>query len=269
MAGDSRPNLRPITLFISPHLDDAVFSAGGLIASLPSGSATVATCFTATMPEPTGFALACQTDKGFGAEVDYMALRRAEDTAACAILGAEAIHLDLPEAPHRGYDSAEALFSEPHPGDRVVAELVDRFRKTIADVAPATICYPVGVGDHVDHRQVTAAVAEIRHDHPGVRWVRWYDQPYTARHRRAYPELAFARRVRGLAEVGDDVCAITFDPAERQPDGPLARKARAAATYVSQCGYQFGEALGLPPAPVGDLEARIAQVLGRREWYVA
>ena len=38
---------------------------------------TVVTCFTRSVPDPQGFALACQLDKGLGPEVDYMALRRA------------------------------------------------------------------------------------------------------------------------------------------------------------------------------------------------
>jgi hypothetical protein len=37
---------------------------------------TVATAFTRSVPDPQGFALACQLDKGLPPEVDYMALRR-------------------------------------------------------------------------------------------------------------------------------------------------------------------------------------------------
>lgn len=258
-----------ITLFLSPHLDDAVFSAGALIASLPPGSTAVATCFTATVDNPTGFALTCQTDKGYGPEVDYMALRRAEDQAACEILGAATLHLDLPEAPHRGYESADALFGEMEAADRVEPVLEERLRKTLAEVQPRTVCYPFGVGRHVDHQRVIDSTWRVRASFPGIRWIRWYDQPYVARHRRNFPELAFTRRVRGLVEVGDDTCAMTYEPVERQPEGPLARKVRAAAAYASQAGYQFGAALGLPPASGEELEGRIARVLGRREWFVA
>ena len=80
----------PAALALSPHLDDAAFSCGGTLARLARGGArvVVATPFTATVPDPTGFALACQLDKGLGAHVDYMALRRAEDVSAVEHLGA-------------------------------------------------------------------------------------------------------------------------------------------------------------------------------------
>ena len=80
----------PHALALSPHLDDAAFSCGGTLARLAAAGwrVTLCTAFTRSVPDPTGFALACQLDKGLGPEVDYMALRRAEDDAACAALGA-------------------------------------------------------------------------------------------------------------------------------------------------------------------------------------
>ena len=84
-------------LAISPHLDDAAFSAGGLLATLARAHrVVVATVFTQSVPAPTGFALRCQTDKGLAPEEDYLALRRAEDAAACAALGAEPAWRDFP-----------------------------------------------------------------------------------------------------------------------------------------------------------------------------
>ena len=94
-------------LFVSPHLDDVAFSCGGTFAALAAAGheCVLLTVFTQSVPDPTGFALACQLDKGLPPDVDYMALRRAEDHQAARRLGAaEVIHLDLPEAPHRGYD---------------------------------------------------------------------------------------------------------------------------------------------------------------------
>ena len=106
-------------LAISPHLDDAAFSAGGTLARLARRGwrVVIATVFTRSVPNPQGFALACQLDKGLPPDADYMAIRRAEDEAACAALGAEARHLPLAEAPHRGYGSASALFAGVRPDD--------------------------------------------------------------------------------------------------------------------------------------------------------
>ena len=243
---------RPITLFLSPHLDDAALSLGALIASLPAGEATVATCFTADV-----------------AGDDRMAARRGEDVLACSLLGADFEHLDLPDAPARGYDTPASLTGDLDPADAVAPALEAGLRDLLRARAPHTVCSPLGVGEHVDHRRVIAAVARVRDDFPGVRWLRWYDQPALARHRRRYPELSFARRVRGLAEVGDDACALAFAPPAREPDGPLARKLRAAAAYASQVDTHFYEAQGLTRADEPDVEAQIARVLGRREWVTA
>ena len=57
-------------LAVSPHLDDAVFSAGGTLAghALDGDDVTVVTCFTGNVARPQGFALACQLDKGLSPE---------------------------------------------------------------------------------------------------------------------------------------------------------------------------------------------------------
>ncbi len=105
-------------LALSPHLDDAAFSCGGTLATLAGlgWHVVLATLFTRSMPDPQGFALACQLDKGLDATVDYMALRRAEDVAAAWALGIGGpVHVPLPEAPHRGYGSAKALFGGIYP----------------------------------------------------------------------------------------------------------------------------------------------------------
>lgn len=113
----------PTALAISPHLDDAAFSAGGTLARLGAQGwqVVMATVFTASVANPQGFALACQFDKGLSAEIDYMALRRAEDVVAAEALGIEPpVHLPFREAPHRGYGSAPELFSELRPDRKSV-----------------------------------------------------------------------------------------------------------------------------------------------------
>jgi len=107
-------------LAVSPHLDDAVFSVGGTLAALTDAGhdVTVLTCFTGSVPDPTGFALACQLDKGLAADVDYMALRRAEDDTATALLGASNAHLGLLEAPHPAPASRRRSPRGAAPGSR-------------------------------------------------------------------------------------------------------------------------------------------------------
>ena len=170
-------------LAVSPHLDDAAFSAGATLAALADAGheVTVVTCFTRSVPAPTGFALACQLDKGLPPDVDYLALRRAENRAAMAVLGATPVDLDLPEAPHRGYTSAADLFAGVHPGDGVWTELADLLGGLSADLWLA----PQALGAHVDHLQVLRAVASL--DPPAL-W--WPDTPYVLRRPGAVPGAA-------------------------------------------------------------------------------
>ena len=219
----------PTALFLSPHLDDVAFSCGGLLAQLgDAGWRTVmATAFTRSVPNPAGFALACQTDKGLAPDVDYMALRRAEDRAAATILGTEPRWLDLPEAPHRGYHSALALFGPVLDGDDIWRPLTNLLADLLAELRPDLLFGPQGLGNHVDHRQVITAVLALS-DPPCLAFYR--DAPYAVRNQSALPDV----RVAGLPP-----CAAAIRSG-------LDRKVAASCAYASQIGYQFGG-----PVPLG------------------
>ena len=201
---------------VSPHLDDAAFSAGGTLAmhARAGWRVTVVTCFTGNVARPRGFALACQLDKGLGPEVDYMALRRGEDACACAALGAVAVHLPLLEAPHRGYANAPALFGARRPGDGAVGDLVALLAPHVE--AADLVLGPLAVGDHVDHHAVRDALTGLRPDA-----LLWEDWPYADRERagRGEPQLRI-----GLN------------------DALIAARVAACRCYASQLGFQFGSA---------------------------
>ena len=229
---------------LSPHLDDAVFSVGGLMAALSDeGHALhVVTCFTRSVPHPTGFALACQLDKGLSAEVDYMQLRREEDARACALLRAEPHWLDLPEAPHRGYHSAAALFGDFVEADTVQSELYKQLENALAKIKPDLILSPEGIGNHVDHRRVRRVVARLQKCFPTALFLRWYDEPYLSRHPEQYPERVTANQKPGW-EVLWQRAASADDTAVCVDVGGCAdRKIAACAAYATQVGFQFGGA---------------------------
>ncbi|NAZ85288.1 PIG-L deacetylase family protein [Kineococcus indalonis] len=213
-------------LAVSPHLDDAAFSAGGLLAGLAAAGADVlvVTVHTGSVARPTGFALACQTDKGLAPDVDYMALRRAEDEAAMAALGVRGHHLPLLEAPHRGYTSAAALFGPVVAGDedgpRAVEDAVEEVLEERFAGAVDLLLGPQALGDHVDHRHVRAALDALAHRRH-LPLARWADTPYVLR-------------------PGADAPA----GAPRRPwEGELEAKVAACAAYATQLGFQFdGEA---------------------------
>ena len=213
----------PTALVLSPHLDDAAFSCGGCMAQLAdAGWCTVmATAFTATVLPVAGFALACQLDKGLGPDVDYMALRREEDRAAAAILGVTDLRwLDLPEAPHRGYESAAALFGAIRKDDAVWRLLADKIVALLDELQPDLVLAPQGLGSHVDHQQMIGAVRQA-----APRQLAFYrDTPYALRDTNAVSDHVPS----GLRECAPGIAA------------GLERKIAASCAYRSQIGFQFG-----------------------------
>jgi LmbE family N-acetylglucosaminyl deacetylase len=241
-------------LFLSPHLDDVAFSAGGTLAQLADvGWRTVlCTLLTESVRSPQGFALACQTDKGIPPEVDYMALRRAEDQRAAAIFGVTTVlHLPYPEAPHRGYESPAALFAGVRPDDPIRPVLAAEIRRVADELRPDLVFACQGLGRHTDHLQVIGALLDARLDAP----VYWYrDTPYAIREPQARPD---ERLPTGLHEI-----AVALDEAT------LARKAAACRAYESQLGFQFGGAAQVLPKLAAFHRAEAAR-FGREGWAEA
>ena len=205
----------PTALALSPHLDDVAFSCGGTVALLADRGwrVMVATVFTRSIHPAGGFALACQRDKGLADSVDYMALRRDEDAAATALLGAEPCWLDLPEAPHRGYDSAPALFGAVRDDDAVEQDVIAALRPLLDRLRPDIVLAPQGLGNHVDHQHVVRAAVAVCDP---ARLVRYRDTPYAMR----------------LPGRGDGVAVMVADG--------MDRKCAASCAYASQIGFQFG-----------------------------
>ena len=231
----------PIALALSPHLDDAAFSCGGLLATLARDGwrVVMATLFTGSVADPKGFALACQLDKGLPAEADYMALRRGEDVEAATALGiAPPVHLPFREAPHRGYGSAPELFSDTRADDGIAADLAPAIADLIAAERPDLILAPQAIGGHVDHVQAVRALRSLAVEAP-ILW--WRDFPYTVRE--AAPRAPLAGLFAELAA-----------PALRLSPDAQARKRASCAAYASQIGFQFG-------GPAG-LDARLAREEG-------
>lgn len=220
-------------LFISPHLDDVAFSCGGTLAALKQQGWTVAlvTVFTRSVPKPKGFALQCQTSKGLGPEVDYMALRREEDREFAELMGVDfRVWGELEEAPHRGYASAEELFQPPRQEDGIRVRVEECLRPVLRELKPDRVFVPQALGSHVDHVQVVRAVQGL--GIPGDRIFYYRDTPYAVRQPEAKPDGALPQDLRPLA----------VDITEH-----LAKKLEGCACYGSQLGFQFGGVEGLMP----------------------
>ena len=223
----SHAKIMKTALFISPHLDDVIFSCGGTFARLADENwrTILCTIFTKSVVNPKGFALACQLDKDLAAGVDYMKLRRAEDRRAAKIVNAaEVLHLDFLEAPHRGYESAPELFAKIKTGDEVWQTVGEQLDRLDAVHQPTLVFAPQGLGNHVDHLQTIRAALNVF----SLEKIFWYrDTPYAIRQ----PDAA-------AADLLPDSLIETFCDIENY----LPRKINACAAYESQIDFQFGGA---------------------------
>ena len=154
-------------LYLSPHFDDAILSCGGLIArQTAAGERVVIANICAAAPDFSNLSpfARFQHDRWFdlNPDADPIVLRRAEDQAACAELGAEAVELSELDCIYRRnsagewlYANEESLWGPLHPDDDTTA-LVAALEPLLSNLAPDAIYAPLVVGNHVDHQWVRA-----------------------------------------------------------------------------------------------------------------
>ncbi len=170
-------------ILLSPHLDDAVFSLGGLIHDWARRGVRVEIWTVCAGDPPAGplspFARSLHDRWGLGREA--VALRRAEDLRACQLLGAAARHLDVPDCIYRRHPiTGEAMYAGEQAIFGALAEVEARelsgaLARQVGQEAPAgtRVFSPLGLGNHVDHQLVRRAAEKLRGR------VSWYpDLPY-------------------------------------------------------------------------------------------
>ncbi|HSV85789.1 MAG TPA: PIG-L family deacetylase [Levilinea sp.] len=169
-------------VYLSPHYDDAVLSCGGVIWEQVNIGETVViwTIFSGNPPEGPLSDYALEHHRRWGVADSLISLRRSEDQAACAAVGAKPGYFDLPDCIYRRLPGGEAvinnrehLFSPVHPGETGLISFITRMVEAKLHPADRLVC-PLGVGGHVDHRMVRAAVEAI--DRPVWHYA---DFPYT------------------------------------------------------------------------------------------
>lgn len=145
-------------IYLSPHLDDAVLSAGGLIfEQARSGIPVEIWTFMCGYPPPgefSPFAELLHKQWGFSSAEETVRKRREEDCRAAAVIGARVAHFDFLDCIYRRGSSGEWLYSHisvpPHPED---GDVPDRIAEAItARLQPddVLVCQ-LAVGSHVDH----------------------------------------------------------------------------------------------------------------------
>ena len=228
-------------LYVSPHLDDAVLSAGGSIAAQAGQgeNVIVATVVTAdpgrSAPRS---ALAHRYWTAWGRPDTPFADRCEEDRAAVGHLGATPVHLGLLDCTYRWsptgrtlYDSMESLFSgAPDPEDGAFIDAVAVHVGGLIDrLQPGRIYAPLTVGRHVDHVCVTRAVhQEARRRHLPL--YLWEDLPYASG---IYPPDDPDTVHAALARNGWEHLSPVFERIDVEP------KIEATLYYVSQIDDLF------------------------------
>ena len=220
---DSSPyNHAMVFVYLSPHLDDAALSCGGLIWDLvQAGKSVEVWNIFAGYPPPGEFSLYAQVHHKIWELTAEEAInsRRKEDAAAMRILGARVRHFNFPDAIYRKhpksgepmYISREDLFGGVNPGDEAI---IRRLSLLLIEALPrdCVLVSPLTVGNHVDH-QLVRVVAEIL----PIKAVFYPEFPYTREFSAVIPELvpekyqgsALPVSQRGLAAWQESVAAYT------------------------------------------------------------
>ena len=147
-------------IYLSPHLDDTVFSAGGLIyeqtqAGLP---VEIWTFMCGFPPGPESdvstFAQTLHFQWGFSSTEETIRMRREEDKNAAATLGADVVHFDFLDCIYRRGANGEWLYSNvfgaPRPEDAWIPSQIAQTITTCLRPDDVLVCQ-LSLGSHVDH----------------------------------------------------------------------------------------------------------------------
>jgi DNA-binding response OmpR family regulator/LmbE family N-acetylglucosaminyl deacetylase len=238
---------------LSPHFDDAVLSAAGLIAS--TGQAAVVTVLGG---EPACHVEASHWDRlwGFDTAAEAAQVRAREDVHACQLLAADSVHLPYLDGPYDGAGSLDGLV------------------ELLSGLPPHTrVVVPAGIGGNPDHLRVRDAALAALAELPDRRFGLYADLPYAARlwH---WGELGYDAVLDGWAGLqvlaglspkqlpGGETADLQVD--QVRLDGELWQlKRRAVCAYSSQLGPLGSQVFGLMAHP-GPLQHEVIWWIGDR-----
>jgi LmbE family N-acetylglucosaminyl deacetylase len=220
-------------IYLSPHLDDAALSAGGLIyeqarSGLPVEIWTFM-CGDPGLSQVSQFAQLQHDQWGFANAEEAMRERRQEDLRAADILGAKAVHFDFLDCIYRRGKNGEWLYQEifvpPHAKDAGLPSEIAAVITPHLQPDDVLVCQ-LSVGSHVDHVLVRQAAELLGF---GERLLYDIDMPYFL-----YKSHELEVKAAGMKE---SVSRIT--------EAALERWAAAVAAYKSQLPW-LGESVSTP-----------------------
>ena len=157
-------------IYLSPHLDDAALSAGGLIydqarLGIPVEIWTFM-CGYASEDDVSPFAQLLHTMWGFSSAEETTRIRRAEDQRAAARLGADVFHFDFLDCIYRRAGADEWLYSDvfvpPRPEDAGIPAQIAGAISARLKPDDVLVCQ-LSVGSHVDHVLVRQGAELLGH----------------------------------------------------------------------------------------------------------
>lgn len=147
-------------IYFSPHLDDAVFSCGGIIAQqvCQGKSIEVWSFFTADPPQMNLTPFAKILHKRWGKSSNPYQVRRREDMDACALLSVNYRHFGFLDCIYRRYPANNTPVVKKtadlfQPIREKETELLGVITQTLRQYLHPedVIILPLGVGSHIDH----------------------------------------------------------------------------------------------------------------------
>lgn len=164
---------------LSPHLDDAVLSLGGLIGrEVAAGhDVEIVSCFTSGPPLDS----IAPAHRVFG---DY-SMRRAEDERAMRVLGARHRWLDLheriwrqPALPPSGVFPTHVFRTPERMDDFAELKSIRAAIAAILDAGARVLYAPLAIGHHVDHVEVALAALREALGSGAFDRIKFYEDPY-------------------------------------------------------------------------------------------
>ncbi len=225
------PHSTTYHVYLSPHLDDGVFSCGGMIhQQVQNGERVVVISLCAGQPgEEQVPPFAAELHARWGVSAASVAQQRsAEDLAALGLLGAEAVHLPFLDCIYRldpatgraFYDSEANLFGNLAAYDlSKLDQVATLLSMALSPLGLTRVYAPLALGHHVDH-QLTRLAAERL----GTPFAYYEDYPY------ADPEAKLSSFCRKTGRETDGL----FVELVALSEASLDAKCRAMALYTSQ-----------------------------------
>lgn len=218
-------------IYLSPHLDDAVYSCGArLYNQIQAGQRVlVSTFFTATPPDENLTEFTRELKTRWGDVADINAVRRFEDLAVARLLGFTSLHMPIADCVYRQggpqnealYPTVAHIFADIHPAEAdLPASLCTLFQASVQGWKDAVIFAPLAAGHHVDHLLVRQMAFMLQKQGAAVRF--YEDYPYADKPAITQAALAPFPARRREPET------ITFG------EDALMAKVHAAACYTSQ-----------------------------------